>query len=603
MQIAEDLKTTLSATLENAISPSFSSATFVLILAWVSLATLACNDLYDDDLAPSSSHEVEIVESDAFEGDEPARKRGAPRKGGVFRFPGYFALIPDPVFAENFDSLLISELYSGLTRIVDDPSSSVQPDLADRWSVSEDGLIYDFVLRQDIKFSDASPVLAADFKWSWERALDPYMESHHAQEVFGSVEGARLVMNGTTRELTGIQVIDDRTLRIHLETPRADFPSLLADPVAVVLKRDNVEKWNYDLTGFWTDPQIVPMKMDELPVGTGPFALATFDANDKAVIVRNDYYAGLPSYLDGVEFSMQLEGNYYERNAAGFRLHEFDILFFREDNADKYYASNNVDFGELVFVEKSYDTRFFVFNAANAPYDDKHFRHALISASDVDSFSNERNSETARSLLPPDLPGHDPKLDGTNYDPERALKSLLDSRYFDNSDQLELEFLETTFGLSEKEVSSLADDWQETLNIDLRYSSIYPQQYVSLAKENGIQMKYISVVPQYPDPYSVLRVFDSTFGEGNQSSEYLEIESMLYLSTIERDAARRVEQLAAIEKYVLQADLALPFEWISGEYYVGVQPWVHDLEIPKYRGSIFHDVWLDDTAPERSLPR
>lgn len=62
-------------------------------------------------------------------------------------------------------------LNEGLTRLVD---SKPAPALADSWTISPDGLTYTFKLREGIKWANGDPITAADFDWSWKRALDPH---------------------------------------------------------------------------------------------------------------------------------------------------------------------------------------------------------------------------------------------------------------------------------------------------------------------------------------------------------------------------------------------------------------------------------------------
>ena len=544
---------------------------------------------------------VEHISSDSA-GEVQERVSG-PRMGGVFKFPGYFALIADPVYVEYFDSLLVSELYSGLTTITDDTNAYVQPDLADRWPVNDDGLVYQFVLRQDLKFSDGSPVSAEDFKWSWERALDPFAESHHAQDVFGDVYGSSSVMDGSANEITGVEVVDDRTLQVTLVRPRADFPALLADPVAVVLKPENVDKWGYDVSGWWSDPQVLPLKMNELPVGTGPFKLTEFDASNRAVIARNEYYHKNLAYLDGVEFAMRLEGDYYKSNADGFERDEFDIMFFHLEDANRYDVSDEIENGRSVYVDAPDETRFFAFNASVEPYEDEHFRRALIEASDVEGFIKDRvNADVAHSLLPPDMPSHDPTLKVFGRDPERAVAELSDSRYANNADELSLEYVETTWGWSKREIEELSKQWRDILGVRLRYLAVYPEEFVKISDSNDIEMLFFRIVPNYPDPHAVLRVFGSAFKAVADSPEHATARHMLGMASSELDPALRVQAYSELERFLLEEALALPFEWLRGGYFVVVKPWVRDLVIPKYSGSMFQNVWLDETAPERTLP-
>ncbi len=94
-----------------------------------------------------------------------------------------------------------------------------------------------------MKSSAGRPVTASDFKWSWERALAPNLNSERARETLGNILGTDAVIEGRTKELAGVEAIDDRILRVTLSKPNMGFLMAVADPAAVVLKRQNVENW------------------------------------------------------------------------------------------------------------------------------------------------------------------------------------------------------------------------------------------------------------------------------------------------------------------------------------------------------------------------
>ena len=188
-------------------------------------------------------------------------------RGGVLRVPYYGYLIPDPAFDDGVGAnhVLLAEVYSGLTRLTGS-DGTVELDLAETYAIDSDGMRYEFRLRKDLKFSDGRRLTARDFKWSWERALDPEFNTDAAEDVLGSIVGARTI-------LEGVELIDDRTLSIQLETPRYDLLALLAHPIASVLKDENVSAWVADWRWLYSGKTYseLPEWGDELPVGTGPF--------------------------------------------------------------------------------------------------------------------------------------------------------------------------------------------------------------------------------------------------------------------------------------------------------------------------------------------
>ena len=77
---------------------------------------------------------------------------------------------------------------------------------------------------------------------------------------------------------------------------------------------------------------------------------------------------------------------------------------------------------------------------------------------------------------------------------------------------------------------------------------------------------------------------------------------MLAAAATERDAVRRHELYLEIEEYVAEQALVIPVAVEPTNVHYRSHPWVHDFDPPKYPGSVFHKVWLDERAPERELP-
>lgn len=135
----------------------------------------------------------------------------------------------DPAKASDLPSLNVAhELYSGLTRF---SGTGVEPDLAESWDVDQGGLVWTFHLRKNLQWSDDTPIVAADFRRSWLRALAPETKAPYAGPDLGIVRGARH-LHATGSGGLGVEALDDRTLRVTLQHPVPWFDQLAAFPVA-----------------------------------------------------------------------------------------------------------------------------------------------------------------------------------------------------------------------------------------------------------------------------------------------------------------------------------------------------------------------------------
>ncbi len=555
---------------------------------------------------------VEVVKTvpPTVEGEtivEPLNPTG-PRRGGVFRTPSGNLLIPDPALFSPSSRIeqLFGEIYSGLMRLTDDPNDALRTDLAERYTVL-DGVKYEFVLKRDLKFSDGSPVTASDFKWSWERALKPSSGSRHAEEVFGLIVGSSAVLAGETEDLTGVKAVDDRTLLVTLSEPSAVFPFLMADPVAAVLKRENVQNWGIDFADQFrlrAASEPVATEFEELPAGTGPFKMVLFDfERAKLVLARNDlYHEGAP-YLDGIEFVTDL---FEERD--GRMVANFDRPF-QEGAIDWTFGSTNTEKndlgGDIVTRLSGNRSDFLIFNSGLAPYDDMFFRRALIGSVEVQSHhGDERGHEIPGSLIPPLLTGHDPDLSGIQYDLDEAVDNVEKSKYADGLSTIRPTFHTDIDGHFEDEFSFLSQAWKDGLGLgEGRYQYAHSDRYDELLATGKLEMAFKDVNARFPDGMAVLAGLFEAFGVGNSSPEQAELDGMIQAAKGEADAVARLDMYEDIQEYVLNHALAMPFEWPSSVGSgISLQPWVHGYREPAFYGSRFKDVWFDDTAPKRELP-
>ena len=130
-------------------------------------------------------------------------------------------------------SWILLNICEGLTAY--GPDGTAGPGVADRWTVSDDGLIWTFHLRPDSRWGDGTPVTASDFVESWRRLVDPATAASFAN-LLSVVENVPAILRGEMAPTAlGVQAVDARTLHIRLWRPAPDLPDLLALPFALPL--------------------------------------------------------------------------------------------------------------------------------------------------------------------------------------------------------------------------------------------------------------------------------------------------------------------------------------------------------------------------------
>ncbi|HVW93641.1 MAG TPA: ABC transporter substrate-binding protein [Devosia sp.] len=208
-------------------------------------------------------------------------------RGGTLVYGRYAdSLFLDPVLNDaNVDIWILSNIYDTLILPTDD-GQGLKPGLATEWSVAKDGLSVTLKLRDGIKFSDGSPITAEDVKWSLMRAANPK-------------EG---IWNFLVESIDSIDISQAPTIVIKLKHPDpAILPALSTFNTAIM-----PEKLFEAEPGATDDDKAKAFA--EHPVGSGPFAFASWTRGSDLKLVANKYYwdkgeDGKPlPYLDGIDF-------------------------------------------------------------------------------------------------------------------------------------------------------------------------------------------------------------------------------------------------------------------------------------------------------------
>jgi len=198
--------------------------------------------------------------------------------GGTLRISTNAPVELDPALGSNDPEILLNRsIYDFLVDVR--PDSSIAPNLATSWDISDDGLTYTFHLQQGVTFHDGSPFTSADVVYTFNRLVEV---GSSAANILGEFE---------------VSAPDESTVVFTLPAPNADFLYGVGSQFSGIIK-DGTENPNVLAEG--SDNPYVNFN------GTGPFVLQEYSPGNRAVLVRNENYwqDGAP-LLDGVEFIYQ----------------------------------------------------------------------------------------------------------------------------------------------------------------------------------------------------------------------------------------------------------------------------------------------------------
>ncbi|MCI5997814.1 MAG: ABC transporter substrate-binding protein [Peptoniphilaceae bacterium] len=190
----------------------------------------------------------------------------------------------NPLFANTqYDTNVNKLVYDSLLKL--NSKIELEPSMAEKYEISEDGKKVVFTLRDGLKFHDGKPVTSKDVKFTLSALASPDYEGD-LQSYVQSIVGFKEIQMGTENNLKGVVCPNDKTVEINFETPYS--PVLINIGTLGILPShiwENIEikKWS-EGNDFITKP-----------IGSGPYKLEEFKIGEFAKLVSNeDYFNGAP---------------------------------------------------------------------------------------------------------------------------------------------------------------------------------------------------------------------------------------------------------------------------------------------------------------------
>lgn len=494
--------------------------------------------------------------------------------GGELRLLGADPPTLDPHLSSDTDSATyVVEIYSGLLTL--NPSLEVIPDIAERWEASSDQLTYTFYLRRGVKFHNGREVTARDFKYSFERATDPRTESTTADAYLGDIIGVKDKLRGRAQEVKGVKVVDDYTLQITIDAPKVYFLAKMTYPASFVVDRENVES-----SRRWTDN----------PNGTGPFRLKEWRKGERIVLERNPHFYRGVAKLERVRFILAGGSSMtmYENN-------EIDVAGIGLDDLERARDPSNPLSKELISGAEL-SIGYIGFNVTQAPFDDVKVRQAFAHAIDKDKIVSvvlKDLVKRADGILPPGLPGYNPKLKGLGFDPAKAKQLLVASKY---GDPTKFPRVTLTIPGTGAQVPSSAEAiiamWKANLGIAIEIQQVEWATFLQDLKRHRFQLYDAGWVADYADPQDFLDLlFHTESQENNMLYSNPELDRLVEKARVEPDRAKRLSYYQEAEEIIVKDAPWIPL-WF-GQGYLLVKPYVNNYRIMPMVIPMLKDVSLE----------
>ncbi|MFE2777283.1 MULTISPECIES: ABC transporter substrate-binding protein [Lactobacillales] len=345
--------------------------------------------------------------------------------------------------------------------LLDQPEAGVfEPNVASM--TTEDNLVYTITIKDDVVWSDGTPFTADDVAYNFNIIANPDVETSNSANL-KSIEGvddAGKLAEGT-ETISGVQVIDDKTLTITLKTPtdpayvyeNIGFKIMIA-PKHVVEKEDI---YNLGSSEFATNPTVF----------AGPYKFVKYESGSYVKMVANEsYHKGKPTIenaivhiMDSTGMVIALQAGELDMTAGGgIALIPISDIKFLEQNED-------------IYVESNYGTSVQFMYINNEKFDNVTFRQALLAAIDRDRMADgllQGEGEVIPTTYTSISAYKDPDLDPVAYDPDRA-KELLAESGFDTSQTIKLAV--PTGNVTRMNAANLIEQDLEAIGLDVVQTS------------------------------------------------------------------------------------------------------------------------------------
>lgn len=497
---------------------------FSLILLFAVVFCSACAPSRDKSPVPADEQPSLIPPTDAFTIVSPKQ---------VDSF--------DPHFARNSaERHLSAALFEGL--VVPDPKGGApRPGLAESWSADEEGTRYTFKLR-GAEWNDGVPITAETVAGSWLRLMNPVIGSPYGKTAASYIKGGESYNAGIGgEESVGIEVIDDRTLRVKLNEAVPSILSILSQSAFAVLPLHRIAAHGEEWTEYASS------------VSCGPFTLGE--------------RGPVPGEEAGELFQLYWNGQYWDRQNVTIHKISF-IAGTEEGEAISLFTSGEADWllpgdtyqdgfecsaeaAGLLITSPSCAAEYYVFQTERPPLDDPRVRKALSLSLDKEVLAEF----PAGGIVPP-VSGY-PVLGYEAPDPETAKSLLAEAGYPKGSGFPKISILINESDVHRRTAGLIQRQWEEGLGISCGIVEQEWKSYLSYRRAGEFFIVRAGWKSDIADPLSFLSMFRiaDQYNCGRYSG--IDFDRLLAEASGAVTRAERYAALAAAEKILVNRDAAV----------------------------------------------
>jgi len=452
----------------------------------------------------------------------------------------------DPAETEAFINpfMVLYAVHDALVKPM--PGGDNTPSLAESWTQSKDGLVYEFVLRKNAKFHNGDPVTAEDVKFSFDRYKG----------------AAAKLLHDRVRE---VQIVDPGRVRFHLKEPWPDFMTFYgtsATGAAWIVPRKYVEKMGED--GF-----------KKAPIGAGPYRVVSFAPGVELVMEAFEgYWRKVPSVKRLVFRSMPDETT----RAAALKAGDVDIVYLLSGpTAEEVKRTPGLRLAAamppgVVFLDlpEQWDPK--------SPWHDLRVRQAAGYALDRTALSQAETLGLSRPTggLVPRVLDFARAFDPPAHDPARAKRLLAEAGYPNGFDAGDLTPFPPYFSLAEA-----VGNYLQAAGIRTRLRTMERATFLAAWREHKIRGVIMGLGAPAGNAATRIEVY-ATKGGIYSAGEVPEIEALFQRQARELDRKKREGLLHQIQQIMYDRAMYVPIYELA--FLWGVGPRVEEACVDHIKG-------------------
>jgi oligopeptide transport system substrate-binding protein len=360
------------------------------------------------------------------------------------------------------------------------------PAAATSWDVSDDGLTYTFHLRDDAKWSNGDPVVAAHFVAGVERLVNPETAAFYAEFL---------------SDVSDIEAIDELTLALTLSQPTPYMLSLLTHPATFPIHTPSVAE---HADGFARPGKFV---------SNGPYRLDAWVPGAVVSLRRNvHYWNNAATSIDTVNYHVLVQDSSELNRYRAGELHITSTV--PPDN----FAQVQEELGDQLHVAPYLGVYYYGFNLSKPPFkDNPGLRQALSMSIDREQLTSKvtgRGEAPAYSWVPPGANNYEPPALGysamTQAERNQVARNLYKSAGYSDDNPLQIELRYNTSDTQRRVAVAIQSMWKEVLGVETTLINEEFQVLLANIRQRDITEVFrASWIGDYNDAHGFLKILES----------------------------------------------------------------------------------------------